>query len=238
MLVFVCDDSKADRLRLLHNINTFSQECECDFTVECFDSADRLLAEFSSRAEKPDIIFLDIFMNGTNGMDAAEKLVALGMENGLVFTTSSEQHALKAFSIGADGYLHKPYTHEDFVRAMKRFQPLIADSRRYITVIYRREEKRISLRSVLYVETARHNSVFHTTAGDVVSSEPLGSLMERLCGEFGLYPCGRSYAVNLSAVTGFGADGMLVFSDGSSVSVPVRLRRELAQKLTGVEMQA
>ena len=238
MLVFVCDDSKADRMRLLHNIKTYSQENECDFTVECFDSADKLLKAFSALSQKPDIIFLDIFMSGTDGMEAAEKLIALGMENGLVFTTSSEQHALKAFSIGADGYLHKPYTHEDFVRAMKRFQLLIAQSRRYITVIYRREETRINLHSVLYVETARHNSIFHTTSGDVIASEPLGSLMERLCGEYGLYPCGRSYAVNLEAVTGFTADGMLTFSDGSSVSVPVRLRRGLAQKLTGIEMQA
>lgn len=231
MLVYVCDDSKADRMRLLHNIKTFSQENDCEFSIECFDSADKLLASFSEVSNRPDIIFLDIFMDGTNGMDAAEKLISLGMENGLVFTTSSEHHAIKAFSIGADGYLHKPYTHDDFVRAMKRFGKLIEDSRRYITVIHRREEKRVSLSSVIYVETARHNSVFHTTAGDITSSEPLGNLMNTLCDEYGMYPCGRSYAVNLDAVRQFSADGILTFTDGSFISVPVRLRRELAQKL-------
>lgn len=121
MLIYICDDSRADQLRLVHNIESYAKEKGAAVTVKLFSSADALLREYETSTEKPAVIFLDIYMDGTNGMDAAERLIELGMENGLVFTTSSEIHAVKAFSIGADGYLHKPFTHDDFVRAMKRF---------------------------------------------------------------------------------------------------------------------
>lgn len=143
MLIFICDDSKADQLRLARNINNYAMELHASVTVQVFDSADAMLKDYKSRKDKPDIIFLDIYMDGTNGMDAAHALVDLGMENGLVFTTSSEEHALQAFSVGADGYLHKPFTREDFNRTMRRFKPLFEDTRRYVTAQFNRTETRI-----------------------------------------------------------------------------------------------
>ena len=103
MLIYICDDSRADQLRLVHNIESYAKEMGAAVTVKLFSSADALLREYETSTEKPAVIFLDIYMDGTNGMDAAERLIELGMENGLVFTTSSEIHAVKAFSIGADG---------------------------------------------------------------------------------------------------------------------------------------
>lgn len=153
MLIYICDDSRADQLRLVHNIESYAKEKGAAVTVKLFSSADALLREYETSTEKPAVIFLDIYMDGTNGMDAAERLIELGMENGLVFTTSSEIHAVKAFSIGADGYLHKPFTHDDFVRAMKRFSRLFEESRRYITVMQGREEVNIYLNTLRFAES-------------------------------------------------------------------------------------
>lgn len=92
MLIYICDDSRADQLRLVHNIESYAKEKGAAVTVKLFSSADALLREYETSTEKPAVIFLDIYMDGTNGMDAAERLIELGMENGLVFTTSSEIH--------------------------------------------------------------------------------------------------------------------------------------------------
>lgn len=72
MLIFICDDSKADQLRLARNINNYAMELHASVTVQVFDSADSMLKDYKSRKDKPDIIFLDIYMDGTNGMDAAQ----------------------------------------------------------------------------------------------------------------------------------------------------------------------
>lgn len=85
MLIYICDDSRADQLRLVHNIESYAKEKGAAVTVKLFSSADALLREYETSTEKPAVIFLDIYMDGTNGMDAAERLIELGMENGLGF---------------------------------------------------------------------------------------------------------------------------------------------------------
>ena len=200
MLIFICDDSKADQLRLVRNINNYAKELQASVTIQIFDSADAMLDNYRKRQDKPAIIFLDIYMDGTNGMDAANELVGLGMENGLVFTTSSEVHALQAFSIGADGYLHKPFTHEEFNRAMKRFRQLFTDSRRFVTAQFNREETRVYLNSIYFAESAGHSTEFNTSAGLIRSSAPISSYLPELEGEEGFLVCGRSYIVNINAV--------------------------------------
>lgn len=206
MLIYICDDSRADQLRLVHNIESYAKEKGAAVTVKLFSSADALLREYETSTEKPAVIFLDIYMDGTNGMDAAERLIELGMENGLVFTTSSEIHAVKAFSIGADGYLHKPFTHDDFVRAMKRFSRLFEESRRYITVMQGREEVNIYLNTLRFAESVGHSTVLHTSGGEVRVYLPLSSFFGQLEGEPDFLMCGRSYIANLSTVESFDAD--------------------------------
>lgn len=205
MLIYICDDSRADQLRLVHNIESYAKEKGAAVTVKLFSSADALLREYETSTEKPAVIFLDIYMDGTNGMEAAERLIELGMENGLVFTTSSEIHAVKAFSIGADGYLHKPFTHDDFVRAMKRFSRLFEESRRYITVMQGREEVNIYLNTLRFAESVGHSTVLHTSGGEVRVYLPLSSFFGQLEGEPDFLMCGRSYIANLSAVESFDA---------------------------------
>ena len=237
MLIFICDDSRADQLRLVKNINSYAREIHASVTVQLFDSADAMLSDFRSRPDKPEIIFLDIYMDGTNGMDTAHALVESGVENGLVFTTSSEEHALQAFSIGADGYLHKPFTHEEFIRAMRRFRQLFADSSRYITAQFNREETRVYLSGIYFAESAGHSTVFFTDKGQVRSSAPLNSFLPEFEDQPGFLVCGRSYIVNLDTVESYDQDsGEMKFPDGSSLSVPVRMRREVRLKLRDKEV--
>lgn len=68
MLIYICDDSRADQLRLVHNIESYAKEKGAAVTVKLFSSADALLREYETSTEKPAVIFLDIYMDGTNGM--------------------------------------------------------------------------------------------------------------------------------------------------------------------------
>lgn len=81
MLIYICDDSQSDRTRLLYHLNKFMEETGSAFSVRWFASADLMLTEYEKSEEKPEIIFLDIYMSGTDGMSAAEKLTSLGCKN-------------------------------------------------------------------------------------------------------------------------------------------------------------
>lgn len=69
---------------------------------------------------KPDVAFLDIEMPGTNGLDLAEKLLAINSNMDIIFVTAYEQYALKAFRVNALDYLLKPLSFEDVNRTVAR----------------------------------------------------------------------------------------------------------------------
>lgn len=53
MLIYICDDSRADQLRLVHNIESYAKEKGAAVTVKLFSSADALLREYETSTEKP-----------------------------------------------------------------------------------------------------------------------------------------------------------------------------------------
>lgn len=72
-----------------------------------------------------EIVFLDIYMPGENGVEIAEKLKSISPTTGIVFVTTSRDYAIDAFDIKALHYLVKPVTEAGVIEAMRR----LAESR-------------------------------------------------------------------------------------------------------------
>lgn len=66
---------------------------------------------------KPDLVFLDIEMNGLNGLDVAK---ALPVECTLIFITAHAKYALDGFNLDAVDFLHKPIAYKRFERAVEK----------------------------------------------------------------------------------------------------------------------
>src|SRR5262249_8715542 len=56
--------------------------------------------------ERPELIFLDIVMPGTTGLEVLEQL---DYEPKVIFTTAHDQYAVTAFELGALDYVLKPF---------------------------------------------------------------------------------------------------------------------------------
>jgi DNA-binding LytR/AlgR family response regulator len=68
---------------------------------------------------KPDILFLDIQMPGLSGLEVATSIDREELPN-IIFITAYDQHALKAFEIGAIDYLLKPVSSERLEQSIER----------------------------------------------------------------------------------------------------------------------
>jgi two-component system LytT family response regulator len=60
-------------------------------------------------AQRPDLVFLDIEMPGSSGIDVLRRI---RHQPAVVFTTAHAQHAVAAFELGALDYLLKPFGEE------------------------------------------------------------------------------------------------------------------------------
>lgn len=70
------------------------------------------------RAQKPDVVFLDVQMPEMDGFGVLEA-VGLGQLPDIVFTTAYESYAIRAFELHALDYLLKPFDQQRFRDAIK-----------------------------------------------------------------------------------------------------------------------
>src|SRR5574339_894542 len=88
---------------------------EVKIAATCYSGTEALAAINEC---KPDLIFLDIEMPYMNGFELLEKIPAIDFE--IIFTTSYDQYAIKAFRFSALDYLLKPIDREDLQKAVQK----------------------------------------------------------------------------------------------------------------------
>jgi two-component system LytT family response regulator len=77
-------------------------------------------------ALRPEIVFLDIEMPGSSGIDV---LRALAAPPYVVFTTAYAEHAVAAFELGAIDYLLKPFGPERLQASLERVRAALGEPR-------------------------------------------------------------------------------------------------------------
>jgi two-component system LytT family response regulator len=71
------------------------------------------------RAQRPDLVFLDVQMPRKNGLEVVREIGAHEMP-ATIFVTGFDRYALQAFEFAAVDYLVKPYSDERFEEAFAR----------------------------------------------------------------------------------------------------------------------
>jgi CheY-like chemotaxis protein len=89
--------------------------------VQTIEAADGVEAVEKAEALQPDVILLDIGLSKLNGMAAAERMRVVAPRSRLLFVSqeSSCDVVGKAFSLGAQGYVHKVRTASDLMPAIE-----------------------------------------------------------------------------------------------------------------------
>lgn len=90
--------------------------------------ADGQAAVDEIRAQKPDLVFLDIQMPKRDGFEVLGDLAAFERPV-VIFVTAYDRHAIRAFEYCAFDYLLKPYTSRRFGSALARAKAEISETR-------------------------------------------------------------------------------------------------------------
>lgn len=237
MLIYICDDVEQDRMRLTHSLQKYSSTLSSEYAVSdlqiaSFDSADEMIKTYAKSRVKPDLIFLDIYMQGKDGMDAARMLRKLDCQAGVIFVTNSDDHAIESYDVDALYYLKKPYTWDRFLAAMEKCRQIFLINASCFTASSNRKKYKIPYHKILYFETSGHTVIVHQKASDYLSFYlSMASVMEMIRDYPYFLPVGKSYIVNMNDVKQYN-DGMLEMEDGSYISVPVRCQKDVQSQLS------
>jgi two-component system LytT family response regulator len=120
-VLIVEDETHArERLRAL-----LATERDVEIVGECANGRDAVVA---IRAQRPELVFLDVQMPGLTGFDVCEAVGAAQMPC-VIFVTAHDQYAVDAFSVHAIDYLLKPFDEERFRKSLRHAREFLARDR-------------------------------------------------------------------------------------------------------------
>jgi two-component system, LytTR family, response regulator len=193
---------------------------------------------------RPDLIFLDIEMPYMNGFQMLEQISNIDFE--IIFTTSYDQYAIKAFKFSALDYLLKPVDREELEKAVQKISKKINPSiSQQLEILLQKINQpsipvqRIALPTMQGLEFVPVESIINCTSSNnytefflkdkkrLLVSRTLKEAEDMLT-EHAFLRVHHSHIVNMNAITKYvkGEGGYLVMEDGSTIDVS-RSRKEL-----------
>lgn len=116
MNIAITDDSLEDRRRIQEILCDYAAASHIPLEVSTFSGAEELLREY--RPLRYSAIFLDIYMDGMNGVEAARKIRDVDRDALIVFLTTSEEHMPDAWRVHAFEYILKPVSRDNLFLVM------------------------------------------------------------------------------------------------------------------------
>lgn len=150
-----------------------------------------------------DIIFLDIDMKLSNGMEAARRLRKMDDRVVLIFETQLAQYAVEGYLVDAVGYLVKPVEYFALSMVMTKALSALQKARQTKKIIVTEENRKIVIDSadIRYIEVLNHMLIHHTVRGEHRDWSSLNQREKELT-PYSFFRCHRCYLVNLLHVTG------------------------------------
>lgn len=216
MRIAIVDDISEERKNLRLGIKRQLKRLLLEADIFEFENGENFLN--AAKKEPFTCVFLDIYMDGIDGIRTAKELREFDRKCLLIFTTTSADHALEGFRVRAMHYLVKPYTDDELSALFDEISELRASGEKYTELRTSRGIVRLHLRDISYAEHFQHQIHVHTTEGrTVVTRQTFGEFCEKLNDER-FFLCNRGMVVNMEHADDF--DGK-VFILKSGERIPV-----------------
>lgn len=152
-----------------------------------------------------DVLFMDISMPKTTGMQLAEAMQKIKNPPVIVFVTAHSEYALNAFNVDAVDYLMKPVESERLSQALNKVQKRLAPATEGHTAIERIPVEKagrkvlVPVDTIRYIEAKDDYSCIYTDTDRYLSTTSLAQLENKLSSH-GFFRVHRGYIVNLEYI--------------------------------------
>ncbi len=215
--IAVCDDEVMECSRMATKIRGILDEMEVPCTIRQFYSGRELLQS----SETFDIIFLDIIMDGPDGMKTARLVREKAFDKLLVFISASRDYVFDAYDVEAFQYLLKPVEDKKLKSVLRKAVRKTEErSQAFIIVSRERQKKKLFLDDIYYFEIRGRMIDAHGRGGIFSYYEQIGLLERELQGK-GFVRCHKSYLVNLKYVDVYNRQE-LVLDNGERIAIAKR----------------
>lgn len=194
MKILIVDDEELARARLQRMLSTLEHK-----EIQEAQNAEEAIE--LSKKEKFDLVFLDINMPGSSGLEVGYELKYINPDINIIFQTAYEEHALKAFDIGAVAYLVKPYSIEQLKDSLSRVTTTKQEEEKDLRILSKFGDSYLLLKpeEIHYVKADLSEVMIRTSKGFSYYAQKISDLDDRL-ESFGFVRIHRSYLININEI--------------------------------------
>ena len=227
MRIAIVDDLAAERALLEDRLEQQLHRRNVQADILEYESGETFLE--AARKAPFTAAFLDIYMDGMTGMEAAKKLRKTNTDCLLVFTTTSTDHALEGFQVRALHYLVKPFTEAELSALLDEMLSKLPRPEPILTVKVDGSDIRLCYRDIVSAEHFAHMISIRTTAGKTLATrQSFKAFTEPLKKDPRFFVCGRGAIVNMENAADF-QDAAFCMTDGSRIYVSQELLKAARQ---------
>ncbi len=122
MKIIAVDDERIMLARLVDSIKAVIPDCE----IFGFMSKNGVIEKLKDNVI--DIAFLDIHLNGSDGIELAKQIKNVSKKTNIVFCTGYSDYTMQAFEIYASGYILKPINEDKIRSALENLRFPVSDN--------------------------------------------------------------------------------------------------------------
>ena len=202
MNIAVVDDEKV----IMEQISGLVRKQMPDCYLESYATGEGLL----EAVKRFDIVFLDIQMDGMDGIETARSLRKKQDDIVLIFVTGNREYVFDALDLYAFHYLLKPVDENKFREVLERAAGEVEKKKEKRGLFIKKRNLMLDQADILYIESRAKKVEIHTDGSkDIIE---IYATMEELEGQLGedFYRCHRAYIVNMTHITEYDNDSITI----------------------------
>ncbi len=225
MKIAICDDRKNDREALRALLEAYGQ----DFEIREYGSGSGLCGD-TEFIRECGIIFLDINMDGMDGLEAARQIKAECPKVHIVLVTAYVNYALDGYKVKASRFLLKDDLEQTLQECMDDILREIRQEERVVEFGFVEGNIRLKVDDIIYIETSKHKNVFYTQEQTFSIYKKMDELEEDLKG-MGFVRIHQSFLINMKYIEKI-SNYVMILTTGKEISVPKSRYLEVKRQYT------
>ncbi len=216
MKILICDDE----IKCLNNLKIHVHEYMCNRFINHEIITATSVRQIIGNDSHFDLAFLDIQMDGPNGIELAKELRRRNNKIAIFFVTNFDEYQDDAMDVRAFRFFSKPFDVARLYSGLDKVMEYIDGAYVDIFLYGENAQQRVLIDDILYITRENRKTIVKTTK----QTFPIGQSFDELCEKMPplfFYQVHKSFFVNLHYVKQYGYSE-LYLTDGTRIPVAPR----------------
>lgn len=192
--VTIIENDSNELKQLLHALESWNSKNTADLSITTYASGEDYFS--SNKTHISHVFFLDIQLDGMNGLDIAKQLRQDGYAGEIIFLTSFREYVFGGYKVHALNYLLKPLELDALFSCMNEIKESLQAS--YYVFRSNQDIVQIGYRDIIAFSSFMHNTDILTCHDHFSQHASLGNILAHLPKQF--IRVHRSHIVNMAHI--------------------------------------